>query len=89
MTYRIIQLAPGTYDLLLDGEVMGSVVRTGERSNNTFWTAELLEDLPPRQRPAPFGEVEHTFPTLEALCQWLGEPKLMSNFGRSVVARRA
>jgi hypothetical protein len=47
MTYSLIQLVPSAYDLLLNGEVMGSIVRTGECSNNTFWTAELLEDLPP------------------------------------------
>jgi hypothetical protein len=35
MTYCLIQLAPGAYDLLLNGEVMSSVVRTGERSSNT------------------------------------------------------
>ena len=46
MTYSLIQLAPGAYDLLLNGEVMGSVVRSGYRSTDTTWTAELLEDLP-------------------------------------------
>lgn len=61
MTYRFIQLASGAYDLHLDGEVMGSVVRTGERSNNTFWTAELLEDLPPSQRPAPLRRLNKPF----------------------------
>ncbi|EIM30689.1 hypothetical protein [Microvirga lotononidis] len=89
MTYCLIQLAPGAYDLLLHGKIMGSVVRSGERSNNTFWTAELLEDGPPNQRPAPFAAIEHTFVTLEALCEWLGHPKVISNSGRSAVARRA
>jgi len=27
MTYSLIQLAPGAYDLLLNGKVIGSVVR--------------------------------------------------------------
>jgi hypothetical protein len=45
MTYSLIQLAPGAYDLLLNGEVMGSVVRNGARQPY-MWTAELLEDLP-------------------------------------------
>ncbi|QRM32422.1 hypothetical protein [Microvirga sp. VF16] len=89
MTYSLIQLAPGAYDLLLNGEVIGSVVRTGERSNNTVWTAELLENLPHGQRPAPFVEVEHTFLTLEPLCDWLGDPQVKSNFGRSAIARSA
>jgi len=89
MTYTLIQLAPGAYDLLLNSAIMGSVVRTGYRSTDTIWTAELLEDLPPSKRPAPFVEMEHSFPTLEDLCAWLGSPQITSNFGRSVVARRA
>ncbi len=87
MTYCLIQLAPGAYDLLLNDKVMGSIVRIGYSSKNTSWTAELIEDLPRRQRPAPFSEVEHNFPTLEALCEWLGNPEVKSNFGRRVTSR--
>ncbi len=29
MTYSLTQLAPGAYDLLLNGEIIGSVVRNG------------------------------------------------------------
>jgi hypothetical protein len=53
MTYCLIQLAPDAYDLLLSDEVMGSIVRIGQRSKSTSWTAELLDDLPKDQRPAP------------------------------------
>jgi hypothetical protein len=83
MTYNLIQLAPGAYDLLLNGEVMGSVVRTGTGSKNTAWTAELLEDLPPRKRPAPFTDVEHQFATLEEACVWLGSPSVKNNRNRT------
>lgn len=78
MTYSLIQLAPGAYDLLLKGEVMGSVVRNSSYRPYT-WTAELLEDLPPDQRPAPFTEVEHIFASLEDLCGWLGAPEVKTN----------
>jgi hypothetical protein len=78
MTYSLIQLAPGAYDLLLNDAVMGSVVRNGSRQPYT-WTAELLEDLPQDRRPAPFREVEHDFPTLEDLCSWLGNPQVKAN----------
>src|SRR5829696_6923956 len=78
MTYSLIQLAPGAYDLLLNGQVMGSVVRAGQRSTNTTWTAELLEDLPQTRRPAPFKEIEHAFATLEEVCAWLGNPPMQS-----------
>ena len=46
MTYQLIQLAPGAYDLLLHDELMGSVVRVKTKQGAT-WYAELLEDLPP------------------------------------------
>ena len=87
MTYSLIQLAPGAYDLLLNDELMGSVVRSGYRTTDTIWTAELLEDLPVGKRPAPFKEIEHSFPTLEGVCEWLGDPVVKSNFGRSAFAR--
>ena len=82
MTYSLIQLAPGAYDLLLNGAVMGSVVRNGSRQPYT-WNAELLEDLPRDRRPAPFREVEHDFPTLEELCSWLGNPQVKANHRES------
>lgn len=78
MTYNLVQLAPGAYDLLLNGKVMGSVVRNGSRQPYT-WTAELLEDLQQDRRPTPFREVEHNFPTLEELCSWLGNPQVKVN----------
>jgi hypothetical protein len=87
MTYSLVQLAPGAYDLLLNGEVIGSVVRSGHRRKDTTWIAELLEDLPRTKRPAPFQEIEHDFTTLEEVCAWLGNPSVQSNFGRSSMAR--
>ena len=71
MAYQLTQLAPGSYDLLLNGEIIGSVVRSGSRSGGTGWTAELLEDGPMSSRPMPFTQVEHTFVTLEEICAWL------------------
>jgi hypothetical protein len=78
MTYSLIQLAPGAYDLLLHDELMGSVVRVKAKQGAT-WYAELLEDLPQSKRPAPFLEIEHDFPSLEALCGWLGDPEVKTN----------
>ncbi len=71
MAYQLTQLAPGSYDLLLDGEIIGSVVRSGSHSDDVTWTAELLEDSPMETRPTPFTQVEHTFTTLEDVCAWL------------------
>ncbi|MBB3020973.1 hypothetical protein FHR70_004061 [Microvirga lupini] len=78
MTYRLMQLAPGAYDLLLHDTIVASVVRNGSRQPYT-WTAELLEDLPRSQRPAPFRNIEHDFPSLDELCAWLGHPKVKTN----------
>jgi hypothetical protein len=75
MTYRLIQLAPGAYDLLLRDTV---VVRNGSRQPYT-WTAGLLEDLPRNRRPPPFREIEHDFPSLEELCAWLGCSTVKTN----------
>jgi hypothetical protein len=87
MNYSLIQLAPGAYDLFLEDEIIGSVVRSGSRSGDTVWTAELMEDRPARERRAPFVGVEHSFPTLQEVCEWLGCQEVRSNFGRSPVAR--
>jgi hypothetical protein len=64
MTYTLPRLAPGSYDVLLNGEIVASLVRSGETSNAT-WTAELLEEVHPRRRPAPFTEAEHTLNSLD------------------------
>ncbi|WP_262269881.1 hypothetical protein [Microvirga yunnanensis] len=78
MTYSLIQLAPGAYDLLLGDTIVASVVRSGLRQPYT-WTAELLEELPKTERPAPFREIEHSFPSLEELCTWLGQSAVKTN----------
>ena len=71
MPYNLVWLASGSYDILLRGVIIASLVRSGEPDNAT-WTAELLEDLPPEERPAPFTEIEHTFGSLEEAQKWLG-----------------
>jgi hypothetical protein len=70
MTYSLSRLAPGSYDVLLDGQIIASLVKNG--NDTARWTAELLSDLSPAERPAPFLEIEHEFPNLEAAKRWLG-----------------
>ena len=70
MTYTLHKLASGSYDLHLDGELMGGVVRLPKHS--AIWVAEFLADLPPEMRPQPFTQAEHTFSTFEEVQQWLG-----------------
>ncbi|MCJ2106770.1 phage tail length tape measure family protein [Methylobacterium sp. E-041] len=81
MTYTLHQLAAGSYDLALDGVIVGGVVReTTAGGVPTGWCAELLEDLPAGTRPRPFDCVEHRFPTLEAATAWLGGSPILSAF---------
>jgi hypothetical protein len=75
MAYRLSRLAPGSYDVLLNGVIIASLVRSGDTDNAT-WTAELLVDLPPGERPIPFAETEHTFGSLEEARQWLGDAEI-------------
>ena len=71
MIYKLSRLAPGSYDVLLNGVIIASLVRSAETDNAT-WTAELLLDLPPEERPAPFTAAEHSFRSLEEAQKWLG-----------------
>lgn len=70
--YYLLQLASGSYDLLLGKEIIGSVVRCGARNKSTTWIVELLDDSPLARRPAPFVAFEEEFRTLEEVCRWLG-----------------
>lgn len=72
MPYTLHRLAAGSYDLLLDGTVVGSVARDITKSGLTRgWDVELLSaDLP---LPAPFAKEAYRFDTLEAAVDWLGE----------------
>jgi hypothetical protein len=72
MTYTLLKLAPGAYDLDLDGSIVGRVVQNVPRG--TQWRAELLN--PANGVPAPFSDVEEIFPSLERICEWLGDAKV-------------
>jgi hypothetical protein len=80
MTYKLSRLAPGSYDVLFNGVIIASLVRSGETDNAT-WTAELRVDIPPEERPAPFTEMEHTFGSLEEAQTWLGGPEIRNPGG--------
>lgn len=73
MNYSLHRLAPGSYDLVLNGEIVGSVVREIATGGDApVWHAELLNDPPLARRPDPFSKVDHTFGTLDAVLTWLG-----------------
>jgi len=80
MIYKLSRLAPGSYDVLLNGVIIASLVRS-DTSENAPWTAELLTDLPPGERPTPFTEPEHTFACLRDAQQWLGVPETSERAG--------
>lgn len=73
MTYELHRLAAGSFDLILDGQIVGSVVREVTASGyERCWHAELLEDGPPERLPSPFSSTEHPFRSLDAVTAWLG-----------------
>ena len=76
MVYKLSRLAPGSYDVLLNGVIIASLVRSGETDNAT-WTVELLEDVHPRRRPPPFTEPEHSFGSMEEAQEWLGNAAVL------------
>jgi hypothetical protein len=82
MPYSLSRLAPGSYDVLLDGVIIASLVRSGTTSNAT-WTAELLMDVHPRSRPAPFTEAEHAFGSLEDAQTWLDGAEIQDTSGEN------
>ena len=75
MTYRLVKLAAGSYDVILKGVIIAGLVRTDTR-HHVKWIAELLVDLPPGEMPPPFTAPEHEFATLDEACRWLGVSEL-------------
>jgi len=72
----LIRLAPGSYDLELDGQIVASVVRDGDRRHHAVkWFAELLEET--GAPPEPFSEAVHAFGSFDEVVMWLGHPDLV------------
>ena len=85
MTYRLTRLAPGSYDLELDGELIASVVRDGNHGHHAVrWFAEILDEAGPR--PAPFVKSVHEFGSFDEVAAWLGHPDTV-NIPRAVLPR--
>ncbi len=76
MAYKLVRLAAGSYDVVLNGVIVASLVMSETPSRVRTWTAELLIDMPPEERPAPFVEVEHHFGSFEEARTWLGNPPI-------------
>ena len=78
MTYTLVQLAAGAYDVERAGEIIASLVRG---STSDRWYAELLDDRLPH--PAPFTAGQHSFRSLGEAIAWLGK---CTNAGRGAEA---
>jgi hypothetical protein len=80
MRYTLHRLAPGSYDLLLNNEIVGCVVREPiNGAAGPVWHAELLDDPPAENRPHPFSRIDYTFGTLDAVAMWLGGADILTN----------
>jgi hypothetical protein len=75
MPYELRRPAPGSFDVVLDGVVVASLVRSRPHQGAT-WSAELLLDLDQKDRPPPFRRLEHRFATFEEARNWLGNPEI-------------
>ena len=73
MAYTVEKLAPGSYDVLLDGVVIAGLVRSvyGHGPSDT-WLVELLDEVPAIRRPAPFTSQRRLFKSRPAALEWLG-----------------
>jgi hypothetical protein len=75
-TYRLVRLAPGSYDVELEAEIVASLVRDGNHGDHAAtWYAELLDDTSPR--PSPFTEPVHQFASFDEAAAWLGNADLV------------
>jgi len=84
MTYRLIRLAPGSYDLELDDEIIASVVRDGNHGHHAVrWFAEMLDEA--GSRPMPFVDPVHEFGSFDEVAAWLGHPDTV-NVARAVLS---
>ena len=84
MTYTVEQLAPGSYDVLLDGVAIAALVRIVPRSGpSDTWQIELLKEMLPAARPAPFTSQWHTFRSRAAALEWLGIRERHDSAGQS------
>lgn len=73
MTYTVEKLAPGSYDVLLDGVVIAALVRSVHRNGpGDAWQIELLDETLAAERPAPFTNQWHVFKSRPAALEWLG-----------------
>ena len=71
--YSIERLAPGSYDVSLDGILVASLVRNVDSSGATRgWLLDLLDEASTAARPAPFTAQQHTFASRAAALAWLG-----------------
>lgn len=73
MTFTVEQLAPGSYDVLLDGTIMASLVRSVHRHGpGDTWQIDLLDEMPAAERPPPFTEQRYIFKSRSTALEWLG-----------------
>ncbi|QGY03536.1 hypothetical protein MMSR116_17820 [Methylobacterium mesophilicum SR1.6/6] len=73
MTYSVRRLAAGSYDVLLNGCLVASLVREIDHSGTPReWLVDLLDEVPPATWPAPFTAQQHAFASQAAALKWLG-----------------
>jgi hypothetical protein len=70
-TYSVEQLAPGSYDVLLDGALVAAFVH-GINGLDDGWRIDPLDEALSSDRTPLFSSQSHTFRSLPAALDWLG-----------------
>jgi hypothetical protein len=78
LLYELSRLAPGSFDVFLDGVVVASLARSGPHRDAT-WSVELLLDLDQADRPPPPSALSTGLPRS-------GRPAIGSETQRSQVS---
>ncbi len=80
MTYTLVRLASGSYDVDLDGSIVASLALERRRGRTSSrWHVELLEAVPRAKRPTPFTDQIHTFSSFEDATGWLDVSEVVSS----------
>lgn len=69
--YTVEKLAPGSYDVLLDGRLIAALTR-GIDDLEEPWRLDLLAETSPSEFPQPFTAQSHAFNSYREALYWLG-----------------
>ncbi len=85
--YTVKELAPGSFDVLLDGSLVAALTR-GIDGLGDGWRIDLLSETPQSVYPPPFEAQSHVFVSQRAALDWLGIGDVIAG-QRAVLPKRS